>query len=499
MDLKGPQRWIVATMGFFAFFNAYTLRICLSIAITKMTKPHSSNISSTQSIDETCPDYEDNVLKNETTVVSVGEFEWDEVTQGIVLSSFYWGYAASHLPGGLLARKFGAKRIIGLGVLFTALLSIATPKVTQWGDAPALMGLRLLMGLCEGVIQPGMSHLLAQWIPSQERSVIGTFVYTGIKLGILVSSVASGLIMDRSTDNWPWIFYIFGAIGILWYVVWVPLCYDSPREHPFITEQERIYLHEHMSSHTAETTAKPSVPWRHVLTSKPFLALVAMQCGQDWCNYTIMSDLPKYMNGVLKLPIHLNGYASSMHTVSSWLFSTFASWLSDRLIAKKRVSISKVRKANVAISSVGPAVFLLLAVYAGCDVVLAVVLVTVGLTLTGSSLIGIKVNVLDLSPNHAGVLMGIQNGVGALAGIAAPYTVGVLTPNQTLGEWKRVFWIIAGVYFVATVNFVINASGDVQPWNNPGFLKKEREKERNDDVEEDVGLMNLSRSKVVCE
>lgn len=40
-----------------------------------------------------------------------------------------------------------------------------------------------------------------------------------------------------------------------------------------------------------------------------------------------------------------------------------------------------------------------------------------------------KVNPLDLSPNYAGVLMAITNGIGAITGIIAPYLVGVLTPN----------------------------------------------------------------------
>jgi hypothetical protein len=64
-------------MGFFAFFNAYTLRTCLSIAITKMAVP--LNITE-ESADETCPDYNEHNYKN-TTVVSSGTFEWNEYTQ----------------------------------------------------------------------------------------------------------------------------------------------------------------------------------------------------------------------------------------------------------------------------------------------------------------------------------------------------------------------------------------------------------------------------------
>lgn len=40
-----------------------------------------------------------------------------------------------------------------------------------------------------------------------------------------------------------------------------------------------------------------------------------------------------------------------------------------------------------------------------------------------------KVNSLDLSPNYAGSLMALTNGLGALTGVAAPTFVGFMTPN----------------------------------------------------------------------
>jgi ACS family sodium-dependent inorganic phosphate cotransporter len=45
---------------------------------------------------------------------------------------------------------------------------------------------------------------------------------------------------------------------------------------------------------------------------------------------------------------------------------------------------------------------------------------------------GMKVNALDLSPNYAGTLMAIVNGIGALTGIVTPYLVGVLTPDVSV-------------------------------------------------------------------
>lgn len=42
---------------------------------------------------------------------------------------------------------------------------------------------------------------------------------------------------------------------------------------------------------------------------------------------------------------------------------------------------------------------------------------------------GVAINSLDLSPNYAGILMGIGGTVTSITGILVPYMVGVATPN----------------------------------------------------------------------
>lgn len=113
-------------MGFLAIVNAYTMRICLNVAITEMVKkkPHDENTDLT----DTCiveGDTEDNLLG--------GDFEWSESLQGIILSSFFWGYVITHIPGGLLAEKFGGKYVLSLGILSTAIFTLLTPVIIDWG------------------------------------------------------------------------------------------------------------------------------------------------------------------------------------------------------------------------------------------------------------------------------------------------------------------------------------------------------------------------------
>lgn len=76
------------------------------------------------------------------------EFDWDEQTQGLILSAFYWGYVLTHLPGGLLAEKFGGKQTLGLGILSTAVLTCLTPLAARAG-AHWLIAVRFVEGLGE--------------------------------------------------------------------------------------------------------------------------------------------------------------------------------------------------------------------------------------------------------------------------------------------------------------------------------------------------------------
>lgn len=79
--------------------------------------------------------------------------------------------------------------------------------------------------------------------------------------------------------------------------------------------------------------------------------------------------------------------------------------------------------------AIGPAVGVILASYAGCDKLFVTILFTIGMGLMGFCYASLRVNSLDLSPNYAGSIMALQNGLSSVSGMVAPYLIGVLTPN----------------------------------------------------------------------
>lgn len=279
-----------------------------------------------------------------------------------------------------MAERFGGKYSLGIGILSTAIFTILTPVVVKWGDSTGLIVLRILMGFGEGTTFPALNAMLAQWTPPEERSIIGSLVFAGAQLGTVFANMVSGLILHEY--SWPAVFYVFGGIGVLWFVIWVLICYNNPYEHPFISERERKFLHERMNEHTH--TKPPPVPWRHMLTSVPVWALIAAQVGHDWGFFTLVTDLPKYMSTVLQYSIKSNGFVSALPYLIMWFSSIGSSWLADWMITRGVMSRTNVRKLGTTIASIGPGVFIIAASYASCDRTLVVALFTIGMALMGT-------------------------------------------------------------------------------------------------------------------
>jgi len=58
----------------------------------------------------------------------------------------------------------------------------------------------------------------------------------------------SGYLID--TFGWESVFYFTGSLGLLWIICWKLLIYDTPAEHPTISNRERTYIETHISGVT---------------------------------------------------------------------------------------------------------------------------------------------------------------------------------------------------------------------------------------------------------
>lgn len=67
---------------------------------------------------------------------------------------------------------------------------------------------------------------------------------SGVPIGNICANFFSGFIISSRPEAWPYVFYCFGTIAVVWVVIWLLVVYNDPHSHPFISSEECKYLHE---------------------------------------------------------------------------------------------------------------------------------------------------------------------------------------------------------------------------------------------------------------
>ncbi|XP_069991882.1 sialin [Penaeus vannamei] len=391
-----------------------------------------------------------------------GDLPWDEWTQGLVAGAFFYGNVWTQVGGGRLAEVWGSRRVMGVAVLASALLTLLQPVAAR-ASYVFLIFIRILVGLFLGVTTPATQALLAGWSPPMERSTISSFVYAGAPAGTIVAFPVSAFIIE--TMGWEAVFYLQGTLAILWCVGWYYIVTDSPKDFHWISDEEKQYITTSIGISKNKKT--PPIPMKQMLTSLPVWSVIFSAVGNNWGFYTLLSIVPLYMKTIMHKDIKTNAMLSGLPYVGMWAWSLGAGVAGDWLMRRWNVRTVVVRKIANTIANVGPALCLVGLLFVRCDWWATVALMSLAVTAVGAIYSGHYVNPIDLAPNFAGTLSGIVNTAGNVPGFLAPMTAGYIINNQpTLTQWRKVFIIAAVVYTVDAILYLLFASGDEQSWNS---------------------------------
>ncbi|KAJ8679909.1 hypothetical protein QAD02_015696 [Eretmocerus hayati] len=438
-------RHVQAFLMFMGITVAYGLRISMSVAIVAMRNKASAN-------------------------PCFPEYDWDSWTTNLILSSFFWGYAITQLPGGYFAQMWSAGKLVAGGVLLSSIINMFTPTLAEYGSWPVILS-RVAMGLCQGPLIPGNYSLLSRWVPPMERARLGSFVLNAVQFGTMISLPISGA-LAASRYGWPSIFYVFGAIGIAWSLLFYCTCADYPSEHPRIGSKELEYISESIGSLNKLTDDKEMyIPWKAILTSVPLWSAIVANVGSSWGFYTFFTQLPAYMEYILKFNISQSGMVSALPYLANWLLCFSFSYLSDFALQKGTPMVI-VRKISSCIGSCLPALALiLLCLTKTTDTVIILAMITVSVGLTSAACSGPPLTPIDLAPNFSGPIMAMDNCIENCLCLFAPYVCGIIIQDETdQDQWFIIFYITAGVYFLSNMIFVLFGEAAVQPWNNPATI-----------------------------
>jgi len=351
---------------------------------------------------------------------------------------FFWGYLFLQIPGGYLAERWSAKRVVSVLLVAWGICSVACGLVHT---ARQFWVMRLLLGVTEGGVWPATLVLLAHWFPRAERARANGYWMLCQPAAVILASPLSGWILG----HWDWRLLLIseGAMPFVWLVAWWQLIADHPHQAGWISATERDQLESTLLRESGElepvspepllrTLVRPQV-WRMVVVY--FL----MSCG----GYGYLFWLPSVLKGASKASDLRVGFLFAAPYLLSGVGMVLISRHSDH---------TGERRGHVAVPLALAGVFLFAAVLTSQR---AALLSFIFICLVGPGTLGVlgpfwAIPGEVFPPGVVGSAMGLINAIGALGGYFGPLAVGYF--NQRTGNFVYAFAVLSmGLLLSSTV------------------------------------------------
>src|SRR6266542_3227426 len=114
--------------------------------------------------------------------------------KGVLLSAFFWSYAAMQVPVGWCADRFNLKRLYA-GMF--ALWSVACGLTGFAENLSALIALRMLLGVGESIYLAGGTKIVAAFFPPHERGLPSGLFDSGSRAGLDFGAPLAALLILR--------------------------------------------------------------------------------------------------------------------------------------------------------------------------------------------------------------------------------------------------------------------------------------------------------------
>jgi len=366
------------------------------------------------------------------------EFNFSPVQMGYIFSAFTFAYAIFEIPSGWFGDYFGTRKALTRIVLWWSAFTMLTGATMGF---TSLFIVRLLFGAGEAGAIPNSASTVSRWFPAAQRGrAMG-----GVCIGHAIGAAATPPIVFKLIEwqGWRSTFVEIGALGAVWCLVWYIWFRDTPEEHASVNESESNLIRSGLpvlSKHTHQ------IPWRAFVKSKNIFFLCAMYFAYGYSLYFYITWLPTYLLKARGFSVASAGFFSAL----PWIFGAVAflcgGWLTDYLVARGN---PKLARCGIGVFGLTMSALMLVFVARAQNNVVAALLISVALYFQFLTTPAVWATCLDIGRRRAGVVTGITNTFGNLAGTLAPIIFGYIL--QTWGSWTLPFYVAAGFLAVGVV------------------------------------------------
>lgn len=379
-----PKRFLLIVGTFLLAVLLYVDRICISTAKEPITR--------------------DLQLSDE-------QFGW-------VLSAFALGYALFQTPGGMLADRYGPRRVL-TGVV--AAWSLLTGLSGAAFNFTSMLVVRFLFGAGEAGGYPGIARAVYAWVPMRERGVITGINFSGGRLGAAFALPIVAWLVEQL--GWRETFVVLMLVGFVWAIAWYLWFRDDPEQHPRISGQERdMILRERQPAGAgAKDDAPPFRTSRLLQSRNAWLAMAQYFCS-NFTFFFCLTWLFPHLRQTYQLDSVAAGWYASAPLLAGAAGNIFAGWLIDRIYRSGRWKLSRQVPAiaGFLLAAVGVAASIFMQTPGAAVAWLSVAIFGADMTLAPSWSLCI-----DIGRKNSGAVSGTMNMAGNLGSfvtsLAFPY------------------------------------------------------------------------------
>jgi ACS family tartrate transporter-like MFS transporter len=337
---------------------------------------------------------------------------------GLGAGILFLGYALFEIPSNVILARMGARRWIARiavtwGLLSSAMMFVEGPR--------SFYVLRFLLGVAEAGFFPGIIFYLGTWFPAARRAWAISWFMTAIPMSAVIGGPVSGALLSLNgrlgLAGWQWLFLLEGLPSVLLGVVAYFYLTDRPADASWLDPAQRAWLTRTLGAEQARNADRHRIGLREALAHGVVWQLGLVYALGGMGTYGLALWLPQIVKGLTDASDFGVGVITGAASVLGVVAMVLVARHSDR---------TGERCAHVAACGLVAALGFLVSAYID-EPLLA--LVALGLAAAGTN--GRFGPFWALPPvflrdEAAAGGIALINSLGALAGFAAPYAIGIV-------------------------------------------------------------------------
>jgi len=351
----------------------------------------------------------------------------DPVRQGYLLSAFFATYALFQLFGivAFVLDRVDVSWVYAIAFLAWSAATAVTGLVSGFA---VLLALRLLLGAGESAAYPCYSKIFAVHFPEHHRGLANGLIDAGSKFGPALGMLVGGRLMAQF--GWRPFFIVLGGASLFWLIPWLKW---MPRGPGLVMDH-------------AKHAPRIGLILRQRSAWGSFGGLF---CGNYYW-YFLLTWLPSYMVKERQFSKEHMADMSALAFLAIGVSSALCGWISDRWIASGATP-TRVRKTFTVSGLVLATVILPVAMVDSKDVAMALLFLACAFFGMWSSNHWALIQTLA-GPPAAGKWTAVQNGIGNLAGVAAPALTGLVVART--GVFFLAFAVATGFALLGAIFYM---------------------------------------------